>query len=44
MLGHFADEYLKAAITEVEALEVMNALEVANHSEDMNFLLFWYSS
>ena len=38
MHGPFADEYWKAAITEVETLKAMNALEVVDHTEDMNVL------
>ena len=39
ILGSFADEYWKVAITEIETVEAMNTLELVDHTEDMNVLL-----
>ena len=38
MHGPFADEYCKAAITEIETLEAINTLEIVDRTQDMNVL------
>ena len=38
MSGPFADEYWKAAVTEIETLESMGAWEVVDRKEDMNVI------
>ena len=38
MSGPFADEYWKAAVTEIETLEAMGAWEVVDRTDDMNVI------